>query len=55
MALSRITPITPVRLNKFDREQESEKRHANKREKVSAKPEQSFSVILSSTLKEKEK
>lgn len=55
MTLSRITPITPVRLDKFDREQESEKRHANKREKVSAKPEQSFSVILSSTLKEKEK
>lgn len=55
MTLSRIAPIASIRLDKFDREMEAEKRRANKREKVSAKPEQSFSVVLSSTLKDKEK
>ena len=53
MTLSRIQPIAPVRLDKFDSEVESEKRR-NRNAKLKTKPEQSFSVVLSTTLKQKE-
>lgn len=55
MTLSRIQPIVPVRLDKFDSEIESEKRRKNKNAKLTIKPEQSFSVVLSTTLNQKEK
>lgn len=50
----RVEPISPVRLDKFDQELESEKRRFRRKE-VSPKPESSFSVHLSNALKEKEK